>query len=854
MYEKISTELFSNLIDKINQIPNYSTPYKENPFQKEPQKISQLLHLYNMDSIHKEIFSKIFSNINENNLRQNLIKIMLNIGTKYNSFSVANNNSTLISEANNELLSLFSSTWEYFRQKSEYLKNLSTSENQAINREFIEYEVCFKETVCFTCGLINIIIFMFKKQFSILDYFNKNINLNLNNNNNNKINSNSNKEYIQMEINILFIIHKNRVWLEPLITLLEQIFKFILSNNFYKFINTKLEKYKKKEKEGEMTKGDIIKIINSYINFIIEDNNVLRTIFTVVRKYNSSNNINMILGPIIPINDINMLIQRFFNIYIAFLMNKTSLNCWQNEEQIYCLGINIIKCLLNCKYKDKNYGVDFIGYFYGAQNFIEEAFDEVNIKIINGINDLTSYIKAGCLFVQMPNLNVLQNLENVLKDYIMYSMITCYNKDSLCDCYMNCEKQKQIYLCYGLVRAYLILCKNINNPFKENKDNDINIEKKRQIIVSNIFENLLDELKKYQIILPVKMFLYKNYILQSVFVILHMVVKLFYKEILEINNNKFIFYNNISFIKDLSETINCHFFMLGKDILYYLKFPIINNKENNNENYSFTGVLPYLRIIDEANPINYHTIMQEKLLNPSFRVSHSNTIKYFSNLNNNFLFNNCLNIENSNILGNSSIFNFSKNSENNITSALFNNHTENNNKGSNSNSDNIFNKNGYTIMPTNTFQSNIFKTDIKRKKGPQLSEYFYRYDITNIYDNYKKEQLLSLSKIGFNYKFEDNHHYLYIDPDENNNFNFNQVIYFGKKEVTLGSLNNSNLYNTLKNEPFTSQIIEQLYVNLLDGFDESNKGKNSEISLKYYDISFNMDYFEFVEKCKEFIL
>ena len=849
MYERISTELFSNLIDKINQIPNYSTPYKENPYQKESQKLSQLLHLYNMDSVHKDIFSKIFSNINDQNLRQNLIKIMLNIGTKYNSFSVANNNSTLINEANNELLSLFSLTWEYFKQKGEYLKNMNMSDNQGLSREFVEYEACFKETVCFICGLINIIIFMFKKQFSILDFFNKNANLNLNNNIN-KINSN--KEFIQMEINMLFIIHKNRVWLEPLVTLLEQIFKFILSNNFYKFISIKLEKYKKKEKEGEIQKIDIMKKINSYINYLIEDNEVLQTIFTVVRKYNSLNNINVILGPIIPINDINCLIQRFFNIYIVFLMNKNISSFLSNEEQIYCLGIDIINCLLNCKYKDKEYGVDFMGYFYGAQSFTEEIFDEINIKIINGINELTSYIKAGCLFVQMPNLNILQNLENTLKDYIMYSMVTCYNKDSLCDCYMNCEKQKQMYICYGLLRSYLILCKNINKCNSENKGiNDMDIEKKRQSIISNNFEQLLNQLKKYNIILPVKIFLYKNYILQSIFVVLHMIVKLFHVDILAMINDKFIFYKNIWFIKDLSENINCNFFLLGNDILYYLKYPKISNNENNNNDNYITGTLPYLRIIDETNPINYYNIIQSKIFNPSFRTSRSNTIKYYSNLNNDFLDNNNLNKENKNIIGNSSIFNLS-NIENPISSVLFNNRSNNNTK--NINNENIFNRNGYTIMPTNTFHSNIFKTDLKRKNGPHFNEYFYRFDITEIIDNYKKDQLLSLSKIGFEYKFEDNHHYLYINPDENSNFNFSQVIFLGKKDVILASLNNSNLYNSLKNDPFTSQIIEQLYVTLLDGFDDSNKGRNCEISLKYYDISFNMDYFGFVEKCKEFIL
>jgi hypothetical protein len=865
MYERISTELFSNLIDKINQIPNYSTPYKENPSLKEPPSLSQLLHLYNMDSSHKEIFSKIFSHIKDYTLYMNLVNIMINIGTKYNSFSVTNNNSSLIKEANNELLSLLSSTWNYFKQKGEQLKNMNVGNG---NREFSEYESSFLETVCFSCGIINIIIFMFKKQFSILDYFNENnnnINMNLNQNNFNKINSN--KDYIQMEINMLFIIHKNRVWLEHLITLLEQIFKFIISNNFYKFISIKLEKYKKLEKDGEMARDDIIKKINAYINYIIDDDgDVLKTIFTVVRKYNSLNNINVIIGSIIPINDINSLIQRFFNIYIIFLMNKNYVALSLNEEQIYSLSINLINCLLNSKYKDKDYGVDFIGYFYGAQSFIDEIFDEVNIKVINGINDLISYFKAGIWNDQIPNLNILQNLENTLKDYIMYSMVTCYNKDSLCDCYMNCEKQKQMYLSYGLVRAYLILCKDMNKSFEEKangRNKNIDIEKRKQIIASNVFYDLLKELKKYHIILPVKMFLYKNYILQSIFVILHMIVKLFYKDILTINKDKFIFYNDISFIKDLSESINCYFFMLGNDILYYLKFPTINinmEEEKNNELYT-AGAVPFLRIIDESNPINYYTIKQTKIKNQTFHASRSNTIKYFPTLNPIDTDNNInLNKENLNIMGNSSIFNFPKNPENNISSALFNNHHihMNDNTIDNENDNNPIynnlNKAGYCIMPTNTFQSNIFRTEIKRKKFPLVSEYLYRYDITDIVDNFKKEQILSLSKLGFEYKFENNHHYLFLNTDENNSVNLSQIIYLGKKEVSVLSLNNSSLYNSLKNEPFSSQIIEQLYVNLLEGFDESNKGKNSENSLKFYDVSFNMDYFSFVEKCKEFIL
>ena len=299
--------------------------------------------------------------------------------------------------------------------------------------------------------------------------------------------------------------------------------------------------------------------------------------------------------------------------------------------------------------------------------------------------------------------------------------------------------------------------------------------------------------------------------------------------------------------------INCNFFLLGNDILYYLKFPLKSKNENsNNDNYN-PGTLPYLRIIDESNPINYHNIIQTKIINPSFRTSRSNTIKYFPSLNNELILDKNLNKENYNIMGNFSLLNNTKNTENRITTSLFTNHTDNNILSEIQNENNII-KNPYTIMPTNTFQSNIFRTELKRRNSLQMNEYFYRYDITSFVDNYNNEQLFSLAKIGFDHKVEDNRHYLYINTDENNNFNFSQVIYFSKKDVTVTSLNNSSLYNSLKNDSFSSQIIEQLYVNFLDGFDESNKGKNCEKKLKNYDISFNMDYFAFVEKCKEFVL
>ena len=458
MNEKISRELFSSLVSKINQIPNYSTPYKKSPPTKDNQKLNQLYHLYNIDSSQREIFFNIFNNVYDYNLRKNLVKIMVHIGTKFNTFSVSDTNSLFTKDASNELLGLFAESWNYFSLKSEYLKDIEIEEFQYASDEYIEYDKTFIETVCFACGLINIIIFMFKKQFSILDNFNKRQVIN----SINKITSNLSKELIQTELNILFIINKNRIWLEPLITLLEQILKFVLNNNnFYRLFNMKLEKYRKKEREGLITKDEIIQNINAYINYLIEDDNVLKIICTLVVKYNALNNFNILTDSIIQIKDLNTMIQRFFNVYIVFLMNQNYLGEYSTEEQLYSLGINIIECIMNSKYKDQNYGIDFVCFFYSAEKFIEEIFDEINVKLIDEINEINDFLKVGCMNIKMPNLNLLQKLENSLKDYILFTFVSSYNKDSFCDLYLNYVKHKKIFLSFGLIRAYIIICRSI---------------------------------------------------------------------------------------------------------------------------------------------------------------------------------------------------------------------------------------------------------------------------------------------------------------------------------------------------------------------------------------------------------
>ena len=793
---------------------------------------------------------------------------MISIGTKFNSLSINNTNSTLVKDGIEELMKILADVWSYYNEKGEYLKNIELEEFQYASDEYIEYDKMFTETISFFCGLINIIIFMFRKQFSVLDNLNRNTNLGSTFGNNNKIATNLSKEFIQTELNILFIVDKNRTWLEQIITLLEYIFKFVCNNNnFYRLFNMKLEKHKRKEREGLITKVEIIQEINNYINYLIDDNNAIKMIFTLVTKYNSLNNNNILTGSIIPIKDLNILLQRFFNVYIIFLMNQNYIGEYSTDELIYCLGISLIECLLNSKYKDKNYGIDFIYFFYSMENFMEDIFDEINVKIINGITEINAFLKANCLKIKLPNLNLLQKLEITIRDYLLFTFISSFNKDSLCDLYPNYVKHRQIFQTFGLLRSYIIICKSIIrslNIFKfmenDKECNSNNIEKNKQIFIGNIFDDLINELKKYNIVLPIRMFLYKNYVLQSILIVLNKFVKLFDVHILNANKDKSIFYNNISIIKEMSETVNTLYFLLGNDILKSLKFPM-NFKKNNKETNKQINqeIIPSLRIIDESNIMNYITITQEKV--PNVTKTHANTKKFkneMPSLNSSILnkLNTAFKKNNFNLLGNSSAFNSNKKPKNTIKSGIFNanyNMDIDSDDDDLDNGNKINNKNGYTIIPSNIFKSNIVHSEVKKRKLIKINEFLYRYDITNYMDIIKKELLDSLNEIGLEYKNENGKHYIYLNPEETIDPNSCHIIYFDENKVKGISLGNLNMYDLIRNEPLKKQVIEQLYMTFLDGIDDSIRGKNIKISLKFYDIRFNLDYFTFVEKCKKFI-
>lgn len=321
----------------------------------------------------------------------------------------------------------------------------------------------------------------------------------------------------------------------------------------------------------------------------------------------------------------------------------------------------------------------------------------------------------------------------------------------------------------------------------------------------------------------------------------------------------------------MTDSINCTFFLLGNDILTYLKFPANYKNINNEINKQVINpvLLPSLRIFDGKNAIDFFNIIQERLPKPNCQKNkiHSQKIKNDFPLTSNSILNKMNSVfkknEPSNSPGNLPLLNSNKKPRNTIISGIFDtNFTENldldldesfDNDNNVRNSIQNDNKSGFSFIPSTIFKSNIIKSEDKRRSSTS-SDFIYRYDITSIINSIKKEIIPSLNKIGYEYKIENDKHYLYINQEEDINPNISQIICFENNKVTgLFSLKNPKLYKLIKDDPLSSKLIEQLYMNYLDGIDDSNIGKAIEISLKYYDIDNKLDYFNFVEKCKKLI-
>lgn len=317
----------------------------------------------------------------------------------------------------------------------------------------------------------------------------------------------------------------------------------------------------------------------------------------------------------------------------------------------------------------------------------------------------------------------------------------------------------------------------------------------------------------------------------------------------------------------MADSINCTFFLLGNDILTYLKFP--SNYKNINNEINKQVLLPSLRIFDGKNAIDFFNIIQERLPKPNCQKNkiHSQKIKNDFPLTSNSILNKMNSVfknkEPSNSPGNLPLLNSNKKPRNTIISGIFDtNFTENldldldesfDNDNNIRNSIQNDNKSGFSFIPSTIFKSNINKSEDKRRSSTS-SDFIYRYDITSIINSIKKEIIPSLNKIGYEYKIENDKHYLYINQEEDINPNISQIICFENNKVTgLFSLKNLKIYKLIKDDPLSSKLIEQLYMNYLDGIDDSNIGKAIEISLKYYDIDNKLDYFNFVEKCKKLI-
>ena len=67
--------------------------------------------------------------------------------------------------------------------------------------------------------------------------------------------------------------------------------------------------------------------------------------------------------------------------------------------------------------------------------------------------------------------------------------------------------------------------------------------------------------------------------------------------------------------------------------------------------------------------------------------------------------------------------------------------------------------------------------------------------------------------------------------------------------------NEDDLFYLMNNKSYTSKnILDKIYQSILYGENTFDEFKNVQNTMKYYDINFDMEYFEFCEKIKSFVL
>ena len=612
----------------------------------------------------------------------------------------------------------------------------------------------------------------------------------------NMININVNNEkQIENDIKILYFINRSLSWLNPLVIAIDFTHSLIRNKNFIQtHYNCEEALYKAIGTKAIILNLSIFIQIDALISKYTSKYEKLRFshFFTNDEK---SQLINM---KKIQNTFFTLFNAKCENLLLSYKNCEKSLKCEMNNllsyskiSSVISFAKNVNNSVLTIKFHSSTFKLDYHSYFIFYYDFNVLFCDKINAFFSGYIDEVFIALKRNESIKERIDLDILDEYITSLKDFAVLHMIASFNNDSLCDCFVKNEWLKYSFLSLSLsiaVKAIICVLKTTN-------------EKEKRIIY--VYNELAQMILNNQIVFPIKLFIFKEMLIHNAMIIFDVFAHQFTNELRSlVSNAKINASPLIQCLYEIMHSQNMFSFYIANKILR-----MICNEE------TFKGCIRLYTNI--SFPLDYYDIelyMRNASSNSSLRYIRENAMKIEVDENK----------ENVNIFANT-----------------------------NSNTHTIHK--GATINNNAQMQANPINTNNNRKFQISKSIIEY-YDISSIIQNFSIDSLKDISDLNIGYTYKNKKHILsYTLPSKHSP---PVILVQGKSDIERWSFDGNVYANNCIMSYFSKKInskgaIENIFQCLLYGEVSGNNKLNLDNTMKYYDTSFKMDYFEFVDKLKE---
>ena len=617
---------------------------------------------------------------------------------------------------------------------------------------------------------------------------------------------------IKEELYFILIIQQNLYWMDYIIGCLMTIFKNLKNNKFRLLINADTE-FNNLNEDFKLSCFNcflpLFSIIKRYSKIKSNSNFEHFTIIDYLFDTNSTFSENNSFLPL-RINAIDKIITKLYECFIyEFLydmdslwkyfdnLNYTFLNksFYENSQILYGFGIFLCDFIKNISFirNDNLTKIDFFNFYIFSYNLMTKYFSRLNYHLYNLFISLKDIIKNNLIISESNiNLNYLQNLSNSLKDMLFLFMIFSFFNDSLKDIYTYDEILINSIISHCFIKIIIPIYSLIVNNNKKN-------------ILIDILTILIENIDKYRIILPLKCHFHKELMTHNFLLILDYFLNNFEKELTyflkeRINDKEtYIIINNLKnkTIKTLSCLFyhyNCINFIYSNHIMFLLNKILYNAGYNYNNTINYLNNNIILRYIpNDKNNLNYIDI--------NLNLIEINVID-FLNMNNNI--------------------------NNNFIEPLNNMNVNNN----------IFNQNIYSY-----------------------NNKYIGYSLDNNFDS-KTINLISQIKLdGYEFNIINDKYYIVKNNiiKDNTIENYSNILANNGQFIEILGIDKNlkeNILEIMENIKYTDKYVFKLIQEKIINNGNSNikVSNNFYKCFKYYDLKFNMNYFEYQNQIKLLLL